>query len=51
MKQTKPFCISKHTVMAAWEKVRANRGTYGIDEKSIADFEKDLKDNLYKVWN
>ena len=51
MKQTKPFCISKQSVMAAWEKVRANKGAYGIDEQSITDFEKDLKDNLYKLWN
>lgn len=51
MKQTKPFCISKQSVMAAWEKVRANKGAYGVDEQSISDFEKDLKDNLYKLWN
>lgn len=37
--------------MAAWEKVKANKGAYGVDEQSIADFEKDLKDNLYKLWN
>lgn len=51
MKQTKPFCISKQSIMAAWEKVKANKGAYGVDEQSIADFEKDLKDNLYKLWN
>lgn len=51
MKQTKPFGISKQSVMAAWEKVRANRGAYGVDEQSISDFEKNLKDNLYKLWN
>lgn len=51
MKQTKPFSISKQSVMAAWEKVRANKGAYGVDEQSISDFEKDLKDNLYKLWN
>jgi RNA-directed DNA polymerase len=37
--------------MAAWEKVKANKGTYGIDEESIKDFELNLKDNLYKLWN
>ena len=37
--------------MAAWEKVKANKGSYGIDEVSIRDFEENLKDNLYKVWN
>ena len=51
MSQTKPFCISKKSVMAAWERVKANKGSYGVDEESIEHFEKNLKDNLYKVWN
>ena len=51
MNKTKPFCISKKRVKAAWEKVKANKGTYGVDEKSIEDFELNLKDNLYKLWN
>ena len=37
--------------MAAWERVKANKGTCGIDEESIEDFELNLKDNLYKLWN
>ncbi|MDR0555650.1 MAG: group II intron reverse transcriptase/maturase, partial [Holosporaceae bacterium] len=51
MNKTKSFCISKKSVMAAWERVKANKGTYGIDEESIKDFESNLKDNLYKLWN
>ena len=51
MKQTKPFRISKQSVMTAWEKVRANKGAYGVDEQSIGEFEKNLKNNLYKLWN
>lgn len=51
MNKTKPFNISKKSVMAAWESVRANKGTYGVDEESIMDFEANLKDNLYKLWN
>lgn len=51
MNKTKPFCISKKSVMAAWESVKANKGTYGIDGESIEGFELNLKDNLYKVWN
>lgn len=35
----------------AFERVKANKGTYGIDEQTIADFEENLKDNLYKIWN
>ncbi|MEM7495453.1 MAG: group II intron reverse transcriptase/maturase [Myxococcota bacterium] len=37
--------------MAAWERVRANKGAPGVDEESIADFESTLKGNLYKVWH
>lgn len=37
--------------MAAWEKVKANKGSYGVDEESIQDYELNLKDNLYKLWN
>ncbi len=51
MSKTKPFNISKKSVMAAWERVKANKGSEGIDEESIQDFEKNLKDNLYKIWN
>jgi group II intron reverse transcriptase/maturase len=31
--------------------VKANKGTYGIDDQSLSDFEKDLENNLYKLWN
>ncbi|MFD7583901.1 hypothetical protein ACFV84_00440 [Kitasatospora sp. NPDC059811] len=49
--QVKPFDISKWEVKGAWEEVRANKGAPGVDGQSIADFEKDLQNNLYKVWN
>ena len=51
MKETKPFNISKKAVKMAFEKVKANKGTFGVDEQSITDFEKDLNKNLYKIWN
>lgn len=51
LSKTKSFCISKKSVMAAWEKVKDNKGTYGVDLESIADFESNLKDNLFKLWN
>jgi RNA-directed DNA polymerase len=47
----KPFEISKWSVWEAWEKVRANKGAPGVDSCSIEDFEKDLQNNLFKVWN
>lgn len=51
MEETKPFKISKQAVKVAFDRVKANKGTYGIDEQSIEDFEMNLKDNLYKIWN
>ncbi|MFE5374720.1 hypothetical protein [Streptomyces mirabilis] len=48
--QAKPFDISKWEVKEAREEVRTNKGAPGVDGQSIADFEKDLKNNLYKPW-
>ena len=35
----------------AYKRVKANKGAAGVDGESISDFEKDLKRNLYKIWN
>lgn len=51
MNTTKSFDIPKQLVMDAYKAVKANAGAAGIDEQSIRDFEKNLKDNLYKIWN
>jgi RNA-directed DNA polymerase len=51
MKEGKPFEISKHQVLEAYKRVKANRGAGGIDGVDITEFEKDLKNNLYKLWN
>ena len=47
----KPFDISKWEVWEAYRQVKANKGAPGVDECSIADFEQDLRGNLYKIWN
>jgi len=51
MSEAKPFGISKWEVWEAYKRVKANRGAAGVDEQSIAVFERDLKGNLYKIWN
>ncbi len=51
MAEDKPFCISKWAVLNAWTRVRANQGAAGIDGVSVAQFEKKLKNNLYRIWN
>ena len=49
--EVKPFEIDKRLIAGAWEKVRANKGAPGVDAVSIALFEEQLGDNLYKLWN
>ncbi|KZK84045.1 Group II intron-encoded protein LtrA [Pseudovibrio sp. Ad13] len=51
MTNTKPFDVSKQLVWEAWKRVKANRGTYGIDLVSLEEFEAELPKNLYKIWN
>jgi RNA-directed DNA polymerase len=51
MSTPKPFEISKQIVWEAWQCVRRNAGSFGVDKESIEDVEKDLKGNLYKLWN
>jgi RNA-directed DNA polymerase len=48
---TKPFEIPKQLVWEAYRRVAANKGAAGVDGCSIADFESDLKNNLYRIWN
>ena len=49
--QGKPFDISKREVWEAFQEVKRNQGAAGVDGVSIADFEADLKNNLFKIWN
>src|ERR1700726_4931648 len=51
MPKAKPYVIPKRLVWDAYQQVKANRGAAGVDGESLAAFEKDLKSNLYKVWN
>ena len=51
MDRAKPYNIPKTEVWEAYKKVRANHGAAGVDGQTISDFEADLKNNLYKLWN
>ena len=47
----KPYDISKQAVWEAYRKVAANKGAPGVDEVTLGEFESDLKNGLYEVWN
>lgn len=48
---TRSFDIPKRLVWDAFQRVKSNGGSAGVDGVSIADFERDLRGNLYKIWN
>jgi hypothetical protein len=50
-KIVKPFAISYELIMTAYERVRQNKGSAGIDSVSICEYEQKLSSNLYKLWN
>lgn len=43
--------ITKEMVKEAYRKVRSNQGSAGVDKESLEDFQADLLNNLYKLWN
>ena len=49
--QLKPFDIPKQLVWEAYRRVAANNGAPGVDKETLDDFESDLKNNLYRIWN
>jgi len=51
MQKTKSFEISRHQVWRAYLRVKENNGSGGIDGIELEDYKKDLKNNLYKLWN
>ncbi len=49
--QVKPFVIDKWVVWEAYLRVKANKGAAGVDGCTIEQYEQDLKNNLFKLWN
>jgi RNA-directed DNA polymerase len=51
LNKVKSFEVTKKSVWEAYKKIRSNKGAAGVDSETIEEFEKNLKDNLYKIWN
>src|SRR5574344_795803 len=47
----KPFNIDRWELYHAYEQVKSKRGSAGIDDIGLAEYGKELKGNLYKLWN
>jgi RNA-directed DNA polymerase len=47
----KPFTITRKQVYEAYKAVKSNAGSAGVDGQTIEQFDSDLRNNLYKLWN
>ena len=47
----KSFDIPKSLIWDAYLKVSGNKGAAGVDGQSLAEFEQDLRNNLFKLWS
>ena len=51
MNTDKPLSITKLMIWQAYHATTKNGKAAGVDGQSLDDFSKDLKNNLYKLWN
>ena len=51
MNKSKQYEIPKRAVIGAYQRVKANKGSAGIDGIDFEKFEEKLNNNLYKIWN
>jgi len=49
--QTKSIPITKEMVWESYKKVKSNKGSAGLDQQSLSDFDKVRSKELYKIWN
>lgn len=47
----KPFEVPKTLVWQAYLEVKSKGGAAGVDQESLEMFERNLKSNLYRIWN
>jgi RNA-directed DNA polymerase len=49
--ETKSVPISREMIWAAYKKVKANKGSGGVDNVSMEEFDAERSKHLYKLWN
>lgn len=49
--QSRSIPITKEMVWKAYCKVNSNKGSAGVDEESLINYQANLSKNLYKLWN
>jgi group II intron reverse transcriptase/maturase len=49
--ETKSIPISRTMIWEAYKKVRANKGSAGVDAVSMEEYDADRRKHLYKLWN
>ena len=49
--ETKSIPISRQAVWEAYKKVRSNKGSSGVDEVSMKEYDANRSKHLYKQWN
>ena len=49
--ETKSVPVSREMIWAAYKKVKANKGSAGVDEISMEEFDAERSKHLYKLWN